>query len=379
MPIGIIEVKLRDKKDHYVATIYKDERKKLKIPPESILILGIDGEELIKIPTKSDFHITIPKKAVKGPDKKIKMEVRGIFDKRASLNRDKEIFIEESINLQSIIPIKNFFGKEIYVLVQKDYLYVWYPVGGGAGHIRIKRLLDAEKLAELMGFYFGDGNTSRDIRSFRINNCEASTLNYCLEVLEEMGIKRSEFKVQVIYSTNKEVLSEEIKQRCVSYWSRQLKIDKDRIVSVNKSKNKKESLKYGSARVFLDRAVLVEILLHGLLKKIIEIIEHPKSSLEVKMLKGFLRGLAAAEGSASLNKYNSLSRFTLSFDPHSNEAEFYKRLLNNLGIIPGRIHNNELQIQKMSNFRILREMEIFKMHEKRANKFSLGYANHKFS
>jgi len=379
MPIGIIKTKLRDKKDHYVATIYKENREDLKILPNSILLLEINGEELIKIPTAIDFHITVPKRIVNNQSNQIEIRLIGIHDKESSLSRDQELFVGESINLKSIIPKKNLFGKKIYVLEEGAYLYVWYPVGGGAKHIKIKKFIEARKLAELMGFYFGDGNTSKDIRSFRINNCEVSVLNYCLDILEEIGLKRNDFKAQIIYSTDKGTLSQDIKQRCRSYWSKQLGISKNRIVSVNKSKNKRETLKYGSARIFLDNAVLVEIFLHGVLNKILKIIQDPENPVEIKILKGFLRGLAAAEGSVSLNKHKSLSRITLSFDPHSEELELYKRILNNLGIVSERVHGNELQIQKISNFRILKELEIFKMHEKRANKFSLGYANHKFS
>lgn len=379
MPIGIINAMLRDKKDHYVTTIYKGMRKKFKILPESILILGINGKELVKIPTKSDFHITIPKRIVEEPYKKLEIKILGVFNKGYSLKRDEQFILDGRINLKSLIPINNLFGRKIYVLEKGDYLYVWYPVGGGVKHIKIRKFIEAEKLAELIGFYFGDGNTSRDIRSFRLNNCEASVLNYCLSILEKMGIKRNEFKVQIIYSTDKKFLSEDVKRRCVSYWAGQLKIDKEKIVSVNKSKNKRESLRYGSARIFLDNAVLVEILLHGVLNKILGIIKNPKGAAEAKILKGFLRGLAAAEGSVSLNKHKSLSRITLSFDPHSNELELYEKILSNLGITPKGVHGNELKIQKMSNFRVLKELEMFKMHEKRRGKFSLGYNNHKFS
>jgi len=227
-----------------------------------------------------------------------------------------------------------------------------------------------------MGFYFGDGNTSFRIRSFRLNNCESSALNYCLDILNELGISRNQIKLQIIYSSDHEI-NGEVKKRCIDYWSKALSVDKHQIVSVNRSKNKMETLKYGSARVFIDNATLIEILLHGVLNKFIEVTKNPKNEVERKILVGFLRGLLAAEGSVILEK-GSLRKIGIAFNPHSGDVKFYKRILENLGISWNCVHGNELIIHKFENFKKLFEMDAFKMHKKRNDKFLLVFRNHKY-
>ena len=65
MPIGKnLKFKLRDKKDHFVITLYKDFREKSNINQDSIILLNINGNEIIRIPNK-DFHVSIPKRFAK--------------------------------------------------------------------------------------------------------------------------------------------------------------------------------------------------------------------------------------------------------------------------------------------------------------------------
>ena len=149
-------------------------------------------------------------------------------------------------------------------------------------------------------------------------------------------------------------------------------------MSVNKSKGLTESLEHGSARIFFDSSVLVEIFLNGVLKNFMNFIINPKNINEMKILNGFLRGLAAAEGSITLTKLKSLSKIGLSFDPHSDELELYKKILKNIGVKYGGTKGNELYIYGIKNFKILNNIDLFKMHHRRREKFLLGYKNHKF-
>lgn len=341
MPIGTLNSELRDKKDHFVITLYKEFREKLNITSSSIILFKIKDEEFIRIPNK-DFHITIPKKFIKNGQKNVKIDIIKIWGKENAKNRKFKIFNGNFINIKSLIPQKTIFEKEIFVLDDKPYVYVWYSIGGGARHIKIKSQIDLQKISELIGFYFGDGNTSKGIRSFRINNCEPSVLNYCLDILEGLGIPRDIMKVQVIYTSHKENIDIPTKERCINNWSKVLKLKKGQIISVNKSKGKTESLKYGSARIFLDNSILVEILLNGVLKKFLEIVTSPANRLEKNILEGFLRGLAAAEGSVTLTKLNSLSKIGFSYNPHSDDLNLYRKIFDNLGVKPGGIKGNEL-------------------------------------
>src|SRR3989344_3754556 len=98
MPIGVINSKMRDKKDHFVITLYRDIRNKLDIVRSSIILFRINENEFIRIPNV-DFHVTIPKKFIK--EKKVNIEIMKIWDKDKAKKRQFRIFNNKKLNLSS--------------------------------------------------------------------------------------------------------------------------------------------------------------------------------------------------------------------------------------------------------------------------------------
>ncbi|HZX12673.1 MAG TPA: hypothetical protein VFE88_04425 [Candidatus Nanoarchaeia archaeon] len=374
---NIVKLQLRDKKDHYAVTFYKEIRNRLGITSKSILLLKIREQILIRIPNV-DFAVTIPKKIIVDSTSLIEIEVIKIYNQEECLKRDNLDIDGEDVQLNALIPTKTVYGKNIFVLDFKGKQYVWYSVGGGVKPILINKNVNLIELAELIGFFFGDGSTSQSIRSFRLTNAEPSTLIHCLNILERIGISRNLFKAQIIYSSNTEI-NQQIKEKCIDYWIRILNLNRNQIISVSRSKAKTRSLEYGSARIFFDNSTFLEIMLHGVLKKFIEILLSASNSSERNILIGFMRGLAAAEGYVGLTKLNSLSKLSLSFDPHSTELYFYRILLKNLGVEPAKVRGNQLYIYRISNFKIFNEINLFKFHDTKKEKFKLGYKNHRYS
>ena len=270
-----VPTRLRDEKDHFVVTIYKDTRRKTDLSVGNVVILELNHQELIR-PINEDFHLSLPKKLL--ADKKhgdeLRLSILKIV-KRGDKRRAAHAFSEKKLCLSHFVPIKTTLGYPLYI-IERDTMtsYIWYPVGGGVRHVILHNFIDITKIGEFLGFYFGDGTTCKGIQSLRLTNCELSILNYCLDFCEEIGILRTWWKVQVIYSTNGEI-THEIKQRCINYWSNILRIRHSRIVSVTKSKNVRETTVYGSARLFIDNTVLVEVFLHGLLSGVLKRITHP--------------------------------------------------------------------------------------------------------
>lgn len=375
-----IKTILREREDHFVVTFYKEDRKKLNISLGDILILKINNTELIR-KVKKDFHITLPKLLLKDRkhNEEIILEILQIAKQTNCLIRPKEPFQKNKLDLRHFIPKRTKFGHPIYIIERKpNSSSIWYSVGGGVKQVNMHHFVDINKISEFLGFYFGDGTTCSSIRTLRLTNCEPSVLNYCLEILEEIGVSRDKLKCQIVYSTNKNV-TDEIKARCINFWSKTLDIHEKQIVSVSESRNVRETLAYGSARINVDNAVLAEIFLHGLLKQILPRIINPQVEQDFQLIYGFLRGLLAAEGAIFLNKNKSVVKIGISFDPHSDELAIYKSLLTNLNISFGKTHANELLIYSHSNFKKLYELNAFKMHDKRNQKFIRGFENHKFS
>lgn len=369
-----IKTKLRERKDHFVVTLYKAEREAINALLGDLIIFTIKGHELIR-PIRKDFHISLPKKLLQTEHHldNINLIIQAVVKRENCLFRSEKPFLGNQLNINHFIPKVTRHGYPLYFIKRDDdYSTIWFPIGGGVNHVTIKNQVPIEKIAELLGFYFGDGSTSHGIQSFRITNCEPSNLKYSLEILELIGIKRDCCKVQVIYSTDKEIDSS-IKERCTVFWSKALGIDKNKIVSVLPSRNVRETKFYGSARVFIDSSVLVEILLNGLLNGVVQRISNPSEENDYLLLKGFMRGLLAAEGGVTLNKNGTVVKVGISYDPPSYELDFYKKILSNLGIGYGKTKGNELYIYNHCNLLKLREIDAFRLHTARNAKFLSGF------
>jgi hypothetical protein len=375
MPTGKLDCRLINKIDHFAVTVIKKDREKYSLTYDSILFLEVFGKTFFRAFNK-DFQISIPKRFFDKPVERVLINIIGVYSKSLATKRCLKKYVKDCINVEAFIPKKTIFGKNILVFDLGNWEYVWYVSAGGVEPIKIKKKINAERIAELVGFFFGDGNTSKFVRSFRLNNCEASTLVYCVDILNELGIQRNLLKVQIIYNSHNKI-GMNVRRRCIDYWSKVLMVKKSQIVSVNWNKGKSESLKYGSARIFFDSAIFVEILLHGILKDFIKILKNPQNKIELSILEGFVRGLAAAEGCVYLRD-GVLSKVSMSFNQNSRDLEFYKKIFTNLGITYGKHKQNELYIYGAKNFSILDKIDIFKMHKKRKQKFLTGYSNHKF-
>ena len=228
-----------------------------------------------------------------------------------------------------------------------------------------------EKLAEVLGFYYGDGSTSMGVTSFRLTNAEPSVLDYCLEVLEQVGIPRERFKVQVIYSTPGEI-NAMITERCIKFWSQTLRIPRNNVVSVLKVHNVRETKPCGSARLCIDSAAVVELFLYVLLPTVLRRILTPVCAEDRQCLRGFMRGLLAAEGFPEFNVKGTLTKIGIAYDRFSEEPKVYKKLLSNMGVHAGRDHRNCVYVYGRENLITFAQMDGFKMHSSRKSKLLRG-------
>ncbi len=373
----LISTKIRERKDHLVITIYKEEREKYGFSIEDIIVIKYKENEIIR-PIRKDFHISLPKKIFKKYKKgdQIKLEIIQKIRRKSGLKRPKINLNKKFIDLRAFVPLSTIHGKPIYIISKNsDFSYIWYPVGGGAKQITLKNKVNKIKIAELLGFFFGDGTTCDSIRSFRLTNCESSTLIYCLSILDKINIKQEDFKVQIIYSTNKE-LNEKTKKKCINFWSKELAIELNKFISVSKAHAKKESSHFGSARIILNRAILIEILKWGLLDIIVEKIKS-REIVDNGVLIGFLRGSLAAEGCVYQNKNTTTDRISISFNSEKGEGKVYKKLLDKLQIEYNHMHKGELAVSKYHNLKKLYNLDIFKFHDQRKKKFCKGLEKHR--
>jgi len=373
---NVINVRLSERKDHFIVIIPKVERERLKISIGDISIINFNNNELVR-PVRADAAVSLPKRLLKDRqhDDWIELCVEKAISRDSCLNRPNKPFLNNKLDIRYFIAEKTDHNYPLYIIPRDEHTStIWYPVGGGVRHITIYNLVHIEKIAEFLGFYFGDGTKCKNMQSLRMTNCEPSILVHSLNVLGEMGIDRKLCKVQIIYSTPQEI-TENIKQCCVRFWSKILQLDKKRIVSVNGAYNVRETRKHGSARICINSSVLFQIMVRNLLLGVIKRIVKPQDEIDYKLLKGFMRGLLAAEGFPELNNYGSLVKVGIAFNPYSNELNLYRKLLDNLNINYGKTHGNSLYVYQHKNMRKFNEFNAFRLHKTRNEKFLAGYNN----
>lgn len=370
----IIKSIVRGKIDRRFTLLRKERDRLGNISKRDILLFKVNGNLLIR-KILEDFIVSLPRSLPLETNSEINIEIITHIKPEEGLERPKEPMSNGLVDLNHFIPLKTIHGKDIFVIDDEDQIFVWFPVGGGVKHIHINKFVDQEMLFETIGFLWGDGSTE-NVRSIRFTNSEPSTLLNAVNLFEGIGIDRKTWKVQVIWSGPKEP-SEEIKEKCKNFWVDKLNLPKENIKSVLWSKGKSNKTINGSARIFIDNAVLFEIFVNGILKWCKEEID--KQDLNTPTLRWLLRGIMAAEATPCLFN-DSLRRVEFSFDPHSNELDFFTEILTRLGIThskPEFGRHNRFNVDGWKNFFRLFMIDAFKLHKKKNRAFVRGFINHR--
>ncbi|MFH0875595.1 MAG: hypothetical protein V1859_06670 [archaeon] len=371
----VLNSRLRRYRDNFMVTIYRNSeiRKKCKIG--DIIIIKIGNENLIK-PIQENHCFSLPINILKNyqDGEEINLDVIGIYEKEEGKKRPSFTIINNLMDLRYFVPLKTQFDTQIYIL-QKDSnsSYLWYPRGGYTRPITIRNYINPIELSELIGFFYGDGSKSEGLRSFRLTNCEPFILNHCKNIMDNIAIEKSDYRCQITYSSH-EIINDIIKQKCIDFWSNVLSIEKKNFVSVHQSFSKKTSLEHGSIRIQNNNTVLTELILYGVLPKLLKIILNPKTKIEHDMMYGFLRGLLAAEGFPSSHK-GHLRKVEIAYNPHSNESEIYAKILSNMQIpSTRRKQGNSLTVYRYENFLKLYKIKAFSLYPSKNIKFENDFS-----
>jgi len=368
----IIKTIPRDRRDHFVCTIFKEDRKRLvNFSEGDIVIVKIDGKLLIR-KVKEDFIISLPKILAIKPNKEAKIELLRHVKPEEGLKRPRKYSADGKISTRYFIPLKTAFGHKIFVIDNGEKIFVWFPVGGGVEPICIKKFVNPKSLFETIGFLWGDGSTE-NVRSLRFTNSEPSTLDFTINFFGSMGIKRKMWKAQIIWSGPSEP-SKEIKKECKKFWSREILIPKENIKSVLWSKCKANRTKFGSCRIFIDNAILFEIFVNGILKWCKDRIKD--ENLEKEILQPLVRGVLASEGSIDFRR-GVIQRISIAFDPYSNEEILFRKMFKCLGISTLPNHKNAFSIDGWDNFLRLFLIDSFILDKNSNEKFCSGFIHHK--
>ncbi|MBU1245456.1 MAG: hypothetical protein KKH88_01565 [Nanoarchaeota archaeon] len=271
----------------------------------------------------------------------------------------------KTLNLVDFIPRK-LGHRDVFVSEKGEYLLINCNKVRPPRPIKIKKkiVLDSNFL-EVIGLYFGDGANSKSgsgNRRIALANSCVDLHRKFLNFLFKFGVEKTSFRAQMQIGKNIKISKEEL----IDYWSESLDLPKECFqekIGIKDAKTKEKGL-----LVLNYNSKIFRVLFDNLFDYCLELCKENK-----KAAAGFIRGLFAAEGYVSVNKYNSLAWLDLPIID-KNRRKFVFDLFKSLGI-KSRDNGKRLIVTGYLNFKKCKELDLIKYHLEKAEKFNLAYEN----
>lgn len=253
--------------------------------------------------------------------------------------------------------------------IPKDYIIIQYKKSKNVLYSTIlpKEIkIEDEKFITSLGLLLGEMRTRKGEISF--SNTESFLGNYVLSSLGYFGLRKENFIFSIQINTKN---SEPDKKELINYWSKELKIEKEKICKVFEYKD------YGTKRSQLGRIdfIYYNVILKEIINNLINyFVEEAKNNKDYAIY--LIRGLLAAEGYISPSKCGSLGRVGISSQSKKNKTAIFE-ILKNLEITSSIIGNGVLIFSK-DNFNKIIKYDLLKI-SKDKEKFKILYKNFKNS
>lgn len=253
--------------------------------------------------------------------------------------------------------------------IPKDYIIIQYKKSKNVLYSTIlpKEIkVDDEKFITSLGLLLGEMRTRKGDISF--SNTEPFLANYVLSSLKYFGLRKENFIFSIQINTKN---SEPNKEEVINYWSKELKIEKEKICKIFEYKD------YGTKRSKLGRIdfIYYNIILKEILNNLISyLIEEAKNNKDYAVY--LIRGLLASEGYVSPSKCDSLGRVGISSQSEKNKNHI-KEMLNNLNMTSS-ISKHDVRMTSKDNFNKIIKYDLLKI-SKDKEKFKILYKNFKYS
>jgi len=330
-------------------------------------ILGIEFFAFIT-GTNSSKRFTIPLEIFK----KIPLGQIEVKIKLVSKRNPKTIITESKIDLYNSLPNRNKqFDWPLAIVKKGSTITVWSPQA--LAQIIPRYVKIDEELFEVFGLIQGEGYKKTPIGGTRIDfvNSNKEIINKILHFFQKrLDIPSSKWSafINYVYYPKK---PKNLDHKLIDYWSRKTMIPRDSFKRVNYLGGKGiRSAKFGVLHIFIPSCVLGNICL-----SILEIVEK-LAVRNKKYASWFLRGLMAADGSATLKKYknyNTLRIAELALE-NDHEKKLYFAVMKaiNLKVKDYSLSSRKLCLSGWDNFLKLAQENIFKLHKVKNNKFNEG-------
>lgn len=349
---------------------------KFNIKLKDVIFVKIKNHEFFGyiVGTNSSKRITLPLKILnKLSSEEVEVKVTLLPKRKSNLK-----IVNNKLDLYYCLPDRiKHFDWPLAIIGKGEEIIVWSPT---AYEQKIPRYLNLDtNLFEVFGLLQGEGYKKTPIGGTRLEfvNCDKDIIKFFLKFFKErFNIPIKKWDAYINYVHNKNNLKSH--NQLVSHWSNETKIPEDNFRKTQYLKGKCiRSAPFGTLHILIPSCVLGEICL-GILDHL-EIL----STKNEKYAATFLRGLMAADGSATemqYKQYKTLKTTVLAIE-NQEEIDLYKKILHKLNIVVKdySTHSGVLGISGWDNFYRLAKIDVFKLHRRKENIFKQGFLNHKYT
>lgn len=293
------------------------------------------NDKNIKFITKFNYNIVIRSSIIKSSNLGVNDIVDVKIKKITNIQRVKDLFKDNKIDLLSLIPIKTSRNYEIIVdkfnKNSEKWLRIWYCHNRGSGRqIELKRFLDIEMFGSLLGQYQAEGTKNKNDKypkwCLQFTNKLVDEHKEYVNYLSELGVNKE--NLEFIFKYNPKKLSKDEVDFYVNKFNNSINLPLNIILN-NSMKSK------GFVSTY--RNVLLTEIIIGSMDKIRKILAYKReyNQLERKLANSFFSKLLTGDGTLDIRIKNRQNNF-----PHTRikivdqDLEYlkeYKLIMNNLG------------------------------------------------
>ncbi|MEK6948539.1 MAG: hypothetical protein AABX19_04845 [Nanoarchaeota archaeon] len=312
--------------------IYFPKNRQIYYKGVIILVLIIKQHNKIEMIAKFNYNIIIRKDFVELLNLKEGDKIKVIIKEIKNINRTKELFCNNKIDLLNLIPKKTSCGYEIIVtkIIKNDeeWLRIWYSHDRGSGRqLEIRRFVDIKKFGSLLGQYQAEGTKNKSNKSKSLLRFTNKTIEEHIDYLNslyDLGIQKDDIEIRFTYDP-KLFSNTEIDSILLQFTSKTM---------LSIKVNSEEDLGGWAFATIIRNTILTEIILYSM-DKIRNMFAKSKSNgyLENYLLENFLSKLLQGDGTLDVTmdkKYNYPEIKIKIVDQDLNYLNDYKHILQNL-------------------------------------------------
>jgi hypothetical protein len=362
------------KENRFMITLPSDLCKKNTIMLKDILLVQIEKFQFpaFVVGDKLSKRITLPLKILNQLENGNQRVIIETLPERKSFVKIEE----NTLDLFYALPERpKHFDWPLLVAKKDKKIIVWSPK---AYQVVIPRhLMLDEEFFEIYGLIQGEGYKKSPVGGTRFEfvNEEGEIINKILTFFKNrFEIPTNHWSAYINYVVGSHTIKKS-KEELINYWSNSTNIPIINFKRVNYLRGKGiNSAPFGVLHIFIPSCVLGEISL-----AVLEIAEKLASNNK-RFAIPFLRGLMAADGSATLiqyKHYKTLRIVELALE-NNHEYNIYNKIICKIGLNAKdySLSSRKLCLSGWEDFIKLADITIFKLHTKKKNLFETGFKNH---